>query len=107
MSDERNFKILMNRVLAGDRNSAYPPIQEWEKSAISWAMTQLDELAELRAKAEAQAASVPEGWKLVPIELTNEMQNAFWAKRTERRPSDLSKCYDAMLAAAPQPEQKT
>jgi hypothetical protein len=44
-------------------------------------------------------ASVPEGWKLVPVEPTNEMVQA-WLDTYE---GNIQTVYRAMLAAAPQP----
>lgn len=59
--------------------------------------------ADLEARAAANQASAPEGWKLVPIEPVDEMQipsylpNVDWP--TRRR------IYRDMVAAAPQPAQ--
>ena len=62
-------------------------------------------------KAEAQQVAVPQGWKLVPVEPTDDMCEAAWNsdgvdyvgeyQRIHR--ADLA--YAAMLAAAPQPPQ--
>lgn len=56
----------------------------------------------------APARQVPEGWVLVPVELTDDMAIAFaevWF--TKRRPIDdpeMEDCYAAMLAAKPEPQ---
>lgn len=61
---------------------------------------------------EAERAAVPEGWKLVPVEVTNEMSEAFAAAEYtfryegEDHPGMLYEFrhqYAAMLAAAPSP----
>lgn len=48
--------------------------------------------------------SVPDGWKLVPVEPTNEMldyAHTVWLRDPLRRSTTL---YRGMLAAAPQPD---
>jgi hypothetical protein len=55
------------------------------------------------ARATEQPAAVPEGWKLVPIEPTEEMLNVYHGYyRSGKGYLDLSIWRD-MLAAAPQP----
>ncbi|WP_312120303.1 hypothetical protein [Kosakonia cowanii] len=50
------------------------------------------------------AATVPDGWKLVPVEPTKEMIDAGWSYyMTTKSPSSLG-VYGAMLAAAPEQE---
>ena len=46
------------------------------------------------------APRVPEGWKLVPVEPTKEMQDAIAARMTYPQ---IERGYKAMLSAAPQP----
>ena len=62
-----------------------------------------DEIDRLKSEL-AEARKVPEGWKLVPVELTKEMgifvcncdaQQQFWSL-------NISECYHAMLDAAPE-----
>ena len=62
-----------------------------------------NEVARLKSEL-AEARKVPEGWKLVPVELTKEMgifvcncdaQQQFWSL-------NISECYHAMLDAAPE-----
>lgn len=53
-----------------------------------------------------QAPAVPDGWKLVPIEPTEEMDDAAHGKNSGRCSSswcscDCKKIYKAMLSAAP------
>ena len=48
------------------------------------------------------AASAPDGWKLVPVNPTQEMLNAAWEKHAIYHPS----AYRTMLAAAPAPGEK-
>lgn len=66
--------------------------------------------AQMRAYARAslaQPASVPAGWKLVPVEPTDDMIHAGymkpWGDQAAR--SDAESCWSAMLAAAPQAPQ--
>ena len=61
----------------------------------------------------APAASVPQGWKLVPSESTEEMARAFRANdaphyfvMTTMRCNDFAERYRAALSAAPQPPEK-
>lgn len=49
-------------------------------------------------------ASVPDGWKLVPIEPTEEMNSAGWDAMNAH--DAINPTYSAMLAAAPAPENK-
>lgn len=60
--------------------------------------------------AKLQQASVPEGWKLVPVEATPEMISAgavhHYGACSRQDRSDADKAWDAMLAAAPQPKEK-
>ncbi len=50
------------------------------------------------------ATTVPDGWKLVPVEPTKEMIDAGWSYyMTTKSPSSLG-VYGAMLAAAPEQE---
>lgn len=46
-------------------------------------------------------STIPEGWQLVPKEPTDEMFNAAWGAKNPYI------AYQAMLAAAPEPENKT
>ncbi|MGU5720501.1 hypothetical protein [Aeromonas hydrophila] len=52
---------------------------------------------------------VPEGWKVVPIEPTDQMyvagNSAYWSTSTNR--GAIVSTYSAMIAAAPQPEEGT
>ena len=52
------------------------------------------------------SVSVPEGWKLVPVEPTNQMfeagNSAYWSTETNR--CAIIATYSAMLAAAPKPD---
>ena len=52
---------------------------------------------------EPPAPSIPEGWKLVPIEPTQEMRNA-WdsAPICEDDDAEFRRAYSEMLAAAPE-----
>lgn len=57
---------------------------------------------------EAKLLSVPDGWKLVPIEPTQEMINHVIDERLEAlvagKEHTFIDIYKAMLAAAPKPE---
>jgi hypothetical protein len=57
----------------------------------------------------ASAPRVPQGWKLVPVEPTQEMcQQGQWkAQEWPKFPLRIAPIYAAMLAAAPQPEGDT
>lgn len=50
---------------------------------------------------------VPEGWKVVPVEPTDQMyvagNSAYWSTSTNR--GAIVSTYSAMLAAAPQPDE--
>lgn len=51
------------------------------------------------------SATVPDGWKLVPVEPTVAMTEALWDEIHESR--DMNKAYRAMLSASPAaPEQE-
>lgn len=68
--------------------------------------------AAITALREALAKpDVPEGWKLVPVEPTPGMLNAFWQGTGAERPRSLDAqlsavqgAWNYMLAAAPQPK---
>lgn len=62
--------------------------------------------ADIQAARRAPAAPVPQGWKLVPAEVTKEMQDA-WdsAPQDEDADDEFYGAYRAMLAAAPQPPE--
>ena len=47
---------------------------------------------------------VPDGWKLVPVEPTDEMYAAFWGVYDRDPEVSITKSWKAMLTAAPQPE---
>lgn len=49
------------------------------------------------------APRVPEGWKLVPVEPTEEMAKAYWAFN-DRTDVVMADAWNAMLAAAPEPQ---
>ena len=53
-------------------------------------------------EAEASPASVPEGWKLVPVEATKKMCGAAYSDRMVWNGGPRA-IYEAMLAAAPTP----
>ena len=59
---------------------------------------------ELRALADAQP--VPAGWKLVPVEPTQAMNNAGLSAVNQYGKRLVWETYKAMLAAAPQAEPK-
>ncbi|GKQ61230.1 hypothetical protein KAM338_14070 [Aeromonas caviae] len=50
---------------------------------------------------------VPEGWKVVPVEPTDQMyvagNSAYWSTSTNR--GAIVSTYSAMIAAAPQPDE--
>ena len=54
---------------------------------------------------EPSAGTVPEGWKLVPIEPTHEMTER-GAREADWYAHNAHHCYQAMLYAAPQPPQE-
>lgn len=58
--------------------------------------------------APPQAASIPGGWKLVPIEPTEEMIEGFWGeiKHGKEEIAAAKEAYFDMLAAAPSPDNK-
>lgn len=53
-------------------------------------------------------SSIPDGWKLVPIEPTEEMIEGFWGeiKHGKEEIAAAKEAYFDMLAAAPSPEVK-
>lgn len=60
----------------------------------------------LRTVERALAAGVPEGWKLVPIAITSQMEDAYDDKFQRDGACDMGlyiPAYEAMLAAAPTP----
>ncbi|MGQ9191442.1 hypothetical protein [Klebsiella pneumoniae] len=61
-----------------------------------------EEMGDVLLYRHAQQPVVPEGYKLVPTELTSEMVKAF-RSICEAYDDDLIAGYKAMLAAAPQP----
>ncbi len=86
-----------------------PPLPE---RLLDWASEhyelQAGELPDLRRdlrEAAAALAAQPAGWKLVPVEPTQEMcQQGQWkAREWPKFPLRISPIYQAMLAAAPQP----
>lgn len=91
----------------------YAPLTagQWETLTNNWHQTFLglsgDENACRAAMLKAgpvTAATVPDGWKLVPVEPTKEMIDAGWSYyMTTKSPSSLG-VYGAMLAAAPEQE---
>lgn len=61
---------------------------------------------------DAQPAQVPAGWKLVPVEPTNEMNCAgnTYAELTANQPKGMwwwGRVYQAMLSAAPSTKEQT
>ena len=53
---------------------------------------------------ELEAQKVPEGWKLVPKQITTEMADAYWRAYEVSGDSHLGVCWAAVLAAAPKKE---
>ena len=80
-----------------------PDLAEWAKLATAEL-----EIADLRAALKAQPAptEAQDGWKLVPVELTDDMLIAFaevwYSKRRAIDDCEMADCYAAMLAAAPE-----
>jgi hypothetical protein len=76
---------------------------------MAWPLTSLytaDQMREYGAACAVAggaqfAAKVPEGWKLVPIELTKQMIEAAFDAQPEAGAVSLAAAWDAMLAAAP------
>lgn len=67
-----------------------------------------EELQRLYGMATPQSAQIPAGWKLVPIEPTDEMVaigQSIFGSFVEDTPADYKRIYAAMLSAAPQPPQ--
>ena len=54
-------------------------------------------------RTQASPASVPEGWKLVPIEATMEMCEAGWNEYDLQEHFSVRFMYERMIAAAPTP----
>lgn len=92
-----------------------------EQEAIGWTFTGSDMImSEEAAREEARRAGgttvayalykshVPNGWKLVPVEPTEYMQDAGLPlmKNVNADPYDCAMVYQAMLNAAPQPPKK-
>lgn len=65
-----------------------------------------EEIRALAGAAPVEAAKIPEGYKLVPIVSTSEMERAGWLSmhHDSAQSIDAERCWDAMLAAAPTPE---
>lgn len=61
---------------------------------------QLQRIEALGAELAALRACAPDGWKLVPVQATPEMEAAGWIDKEDVCPCEI---YAAMLAAAPQP----
>lgn len=82
-------------IAAGD-STMHNAINYWQERAL---------------KAEAAQVSVPAGWKLVPIEPTDEMLNHFSGTNFRNlNPSKMAEeiaAYSRMLAATPSPKGKT
>lgn len=57
-------------------------------------------LSETMAELAALRAGAPDGWRLVPVQATPEMEAAGWIDKEDVCPCEI---YAAMLAAAPQP----
>lgn len=49
--------------------------------------------------------NIPRGYKLVPVEITNEMLSALWSIMHSMGGPASQACYESMLAAAPAPPQ--
>ena len=70
---------------------------------------QLAKAQELRALADRMeakpiSAAIPDGWKLVPIEPTESMMDAYRYAFTSKDRFDGANVYKAMLTAAPAPQ---
>ena len=63
------------------------------------------DLAVLVANGKEPNPIIPEGWQIVPIEATNEMFDAGFMAIAESTGDFVDAVYDAMLAAAPKPEE--
>lgn len=83
--DELNKLIEELRILS---SSSEPYMEGAEISAVAD-----------RLEAIAKAAPVPDGWQLVPKEPNLSQVQAAWSV-----PLDVFRIYEAMLAAAPKPE---
>ncbi|MBS7349633.1 MAG: hypothetical protein KIG95_05655 [Comamonas sp.] len=78
-----------------------PQFEELARTYGVWGTAQAALCAEFW-QAARRAQVVPQGWKLVPVEPTQEMKRAGMSERHD----DLSRSvYQAMLAAAPQPPE--
>ena len=75
--------------------------REWRAESATWAAAWK---AAKRHEAQAQPApSIPEGWKLVPIEPTQEMRDAWELAPVCEYADAVFRCaYREMLAAAPE-----
>lgn len=98
MTDRQDLSALVERIDQHFRSGNSVPIDK--------AWVRRDDWIALR-----EAAAQPDGWVLVPRALTEEMEIA-WCEAwfSKRRPIDdpqMADCWEAMLAAAPQPVKAT
>lgn len=86
----RKQEDFLGKLLSGDalRQTRYTRVVMLEAAAM------LDALS----AQPGQPAAVPEGWKLVPVEPTEDMEAAGWIDKEDVCPCDI---YRAMLSAAP------
>lgn len=105
--DERDAALAELAALKGGREAVAWRYRhsEQERWHVGDAPKSWWECQPLYAAPPAQASAwVPEGWKLVPVEMTREMIDAANSARGWVESDSLSRgCYKAMLAAAPTP----
>jgi hypothetical protein len=90
------------RVMAGLLREAVPQLEDYDNFETPELLDKID--AALAGKLPEPAA--PEGWRLVPVELTEEMTDLALALDSGLTSHGLDLIYRAMLAAAPKPEGK-
>lgn len=83
----------------GNNATLRPGLVVLSEDAHTHAIATLEaENAKLRAELERRAV---DGWKLVPVEPTEQMANAYWDAYQKANDTHFMRCYRAMLAAAP------
>ena len=110
-ADRAYLAMMKNEIDAGRDCANKPPFKglivesDWPEYEPTW------KAIEARVTGAQPAPSVPDGWKLVPIEPTEKMINEGTCASTLPGPRYIDsacakQCWTNMLAAAPKPEAK-
>jgi len=100
ISDDEIMRVLKDSGVDGNQYDCLTFTRWKDGIDVDYPTAALRQMAERFAAMRSRAEGVPDGWKLVPLEMTDEMHNAAIVKST------MVASYRAAVDAAPSPGEK-